>query len=307
MAADAADQLWEIAPAKVNLWLHVVGRREDGYHLLDSLTVFPDVGDLIEAEPSPFLSLTVDGPFAQELGAGLDNLVLRAADGLAKLNAEKQGASAPGAALRLEKRLPVASGVGGGSADAAAALKVLMRLWRRPVDIAALHKLALSLGADVPACLLGPGPVMLRGIGDEVAAAPPVPSFAVLLVNPGAPVSTPKVFAALERRDNPAPPAFTGAASLDELVGFLAQTRNDLEAPARTLAPRIGEALDALNMAAGCHFARMSGSGATCFGLFKTEGAAAQALLSIKAQHPNFWCAVGRVGSSGDLKLDGPI
>ena len=297
MTDSPAGAFAESAWAKVNLWLHVLGRRADGCHLLDSLAVFPDIGDVVEAEPSPFLSLTVDGPFAAELGAGLDNLVLRAADGLGAMLAQSPATPKRlGAALRLEKRLPVAGGIGGGSADAAATLKLLMRLWRRPIDAAALFELAISLGADVPACLLAPEPVMIRGVGEQIAVAPVSPAFALLLVNPGAPLSTPQVFEALAKRDNPPPPDFAPPRHIEGFISFLEHTRNDLEAPALTLAPSVGDALAALRAAPGCRFARMSGSGATCFGVFATLEAARAAEAQIRSAEPSWWLAAGKVG-----------
>ncbi len=285
-----AERLVAPAPAKVNLWLHVVGRRPDGYHLLDSLVVFPRVGDTIEAEPSRFLSLTVDGPFAAELGAGADNIVLRAAEGLAAALGRSDGA-----ALRLVKRLPVASGVGGGSTDAAATLSVLLRLWNARIDVARLHALALSLGADVPACLFAPASVFLRGVGEEIASAPALPGFALLLVNPGAPVATPRVFAALATKENPPPPDLEPPTGLDALVERLEATRNDLEAPAIALAPTIADVLARLRALPFCRFARMSGSGATCFGVFAEEAAARAGERAIREAEPRWWTGVGRV------------
>jgi 4-diphosphocytidyl-2-C-methyl-D-erythritol kinase len=268
----------ELAPAKVNLALHVTGRRADGYHLLDSLVAFARVGDRLEAEPAPGLSLTLAGPFAAALGAGADNSVLAAA---ALLRPPGRGA-----ALRLVKVLPVASGLGGGSADAAAALRLLARLWDRPLPAAGA---VLSLGADVPVCLAG-RPARMRGIGEDLSPVT-LPPFWLALVNPGVPVSTPAVFAALVPKTNPAlpdPPSFPDAAAL---FAWLAAARNDLEPPARVLAPPIEEALSALKAQPGCALARMSGSGATCFGLFATEAPALAAMSALRAARPNWWVA----------------
>lgn len=276
--------LAELAPAKVNLALHVTGRRADGYHLLDSLVAFPATGDRLEAEPAAGLSLTIDGPFARDLGTGRDNLVLRAALLL------RDGAAAPGAALRLTKSLPVASGIGGGSADAAATLRLLARLWSRPLPPRAVQA---ALGADVPACVAGTA-ARMRGIGDELAPLV-LPPFWLVLVNPGVPVATPAVFAALARRDNaplPDPPAFPDA---EALATWLAARRNDLESPAATLAPDIRDALAALAAQPACRLARMSGSGATCFGLFAAAAPALAAAEAIRAARPAWWTAAAPV------------
>jgi 4-diphosphocytidyl-2-C-methyl-D-erythritol kinase len=272
----------ELAPAKVNLALHVTGRRADGMHLLDSLVVFPRLGDLVEAEPAQGLSLAVDGAFARDLGAGADNLVLRAA---ALLRPPGRGA-----ALRLTKSLPVASGLGGGSADAAATLRLLARLWQAPPPPPAA---TLALGADLPVCLAGQ-PARMRGIGEDLTPVA-LPSFWLVLANPGVPVATAAVFADLAGRSNPpmpAPPAFADA---EGLFAFLAAQRNDLEAPAAALAPAIGQALAALAAQPGCRLARMSGSGATCFGLFATEAAALAAAAEIRRAAPAWWVAAAPV------------
>jgi 4-diphosphocytidyl-2-C-methyl-D-erythritol kinase len=278
----------EFAPAKINLHLHVVGRRGDGYHLLDSLVVFAGVGDWLEVSPAPDLSLTVTGPFAAGLAAEADNLVLRAAHGLAEL----AGVRATGA-LVLEKNLPVASGIGGGSADAAAALRLLCRFW----DVApALDGLAQRLGADVPVCLAG-RPAMMSGVGEVLAPAPGLPAAGLVLVNPGIAVATPAVFRARSG-------GFSTSARFPEggwdgtegLVRALSRTRNDLEAPASSLAPPIGDALAALAARPGCLLARMSGSGATCFGLFATAQAARDAAERI---HRDGWWVWGGPMASG--------
>jgi 4-diphosphocytidyl-2-C-methyl-D-erythritol kinase len=269
----------EFAPAKINLHLHVVGRRQDGYHLLDSLVVFAGTGDWLEVAPAPELTLTVTGPFAGGLATEPDNLVLRAARGLANL-----AGTTPTGAIRLEKNLPVASGIGGGSADAAAALRLLCRFWGISPD---LTQLARSLGADVPVCLRS-RPALMSGIGEILAAAPAVPDVGLVLLNPGVAVSTPAVFRA--RTAGFSPPAGFPAAgwpSAEALSQTLAETHNDLEAPARFLAPEIDAALAALANVPGCHIARMSGSGATCFGLFVDSQAARHAAETL--QRDNWW------------------
>jgi 4-diphosphocytidyl-2-C-methyl-D-erythritol kinase len=265
----------EFAPAKVNLHLHVVGRRKDGYHLVDSLVVFTAVGDRLTVSPADGLSLSVTGPFSAGLTAEDDNLVLRAARGLAA-----QAGIRPAARLVLEKNLPVASGIGGGSADAAAALRLLCRFW--DLDSAMPERLAGDLGADVPVCLAG-RPALMSGIGEVLMPAPPLPDVGIVLVNPGVAVATPAVFQA--RRG-----AFSGPARFPDrgwrdvgsLVASLRGYRNDLEAPARLLAPAVSDALQVVSVAPGCLLARMSGSGATCFGLFAEPATARVAVRTIE-------------------------
>jgi 4-diphosphocytidyl-2-C-methyl-D-erythritol kinase len=259
----------ESAPAKLNLALHVVGRRADGYHLLDSLVAFAGIGDEVRLSPGP-LSLRINGPFAAGLDAGEDNLCLRAAR-LARADA----------AIALTKNLPVASGIGGGSADAAAVLRGLAHLGHAPLGAAE------RLGADVPVCLLS-RPARMQGTGEIVTALPGLPTVPLVLVNPGVGVSTPQVFAALQSRDSPPLPPIPGFSNADDLIGWLAQTRNDLQAAAQTVAPVIGQVIDALH-ASGAGFARMSGSGATCFGLYASAGKAREAAGMLK-QHG--WWAV---------------
>lgn len=280
----------ELARAKVNLFLHVRGQRPDGRHTLESLAVFPVVGDILAAETSPRRTLSLGGPFAIDLGAGDDNLVLRAVEALGVLI----GCDA-GAALHLDKRLPVASGIGGGSADAAAALRLTMRLWGVAPDAAALARLALSLGADVPVCLHST-PAMMAGVGELLAAAPGFPAFWLVLVNPMRGLSTASVFHALDRRHNPAgPDAPRRFADIGTLVAWLSRQRNDLEAPARQLLPLVGAVLGALRWQPTCRLARMSGSGATCFGLFATEGEAMAAAAAIRSAEPGWWVAPAAV------------
>jgi 4-diphosphocytidyl-2-C-methyl-D-erythritol kinase len=275
----------EFAPAKINLHLHVVGQREDGYHLLDSLVVFGGAGDWLSVSPADDLSLTVAGPFAAGLASEPDNLVLRAARGLADAAGIR-----PTGALVLEKNLPVASGIGGGSADAAATLRLLCRYWGVAPD---LDGLARALGADVPVCLAG-RPSVMSGIGEVLAPAPPLPMAGLVLVNPGVAVSTPAVFRA--RSDGFSEPARLpgdGWEGIEELVVSLSKARNDLEAPARSLAPAIGDALGVLAAVPGCLLARMSGVGATCFGLFASARAAREAADGIRRD--GWWVWGGRM------------
>lgn len=272
----------EFAPAKVNLTLHVTGQRADGYHLLDSLVVFADVGDRITALPADNLSLTIDGPRAAGLAADADNLVLRAA----------QMMGGRGAALRLTKHLPVSSGIGGGSADAAATLRALARLWQVPLP---RPEAIAILGADVPVCLLGQS-CRMSGVGEHLEPLAALPPVWLVLANPGVPLSTPSVFAALtERRGAPMPASLPRFASTADLAGFLSLQRNDLEAAARGLAPVIGSVLQALAAQEGCLLARMSGSGATCFGLFASATAANAAACAVGQAQAGWWVAAAKV------------
>ncbi|MXY40593.1 MAG: 4-(cytidine 5'-diphospho)-2-C-methyl-D-erythritol kinase [Rhodospirillaceae bacterium] len=283
-AVQPGSPLQAFAPAKINLWLHVTGRRHDGYRELDSLVAFADVGDRLSAAPAGDLTLTVSGPFTPALDA--DNLVLRAARSLAA----HCGVSA-NAALHLEKNLPVAAGIGGGSADAAAALRLCARLWRADIGNTAMARLALDLGADVPACLAGTT-ARMTGIGEKLAPLDPAPPAApAVLVNPGTAVSTGRVFEAL------AGPF--GSAAEDrggDLAARAAANRNDLEVPATALVPEIADVLAALRAAPGLRLARMSGSGATCFGLFAGDAEAAAAARAIAAAHPSWWVAACSIG-----------
>ena len=274
----------ESAPAKVNLFLHVTGRRADGYHTLDSLAVFGPAADALEAAPAPALSLTVEGPFGAALADDADNLVLRAARRLAAAAGIE-----PRAALRLSKHLPVASGIGGGSADAAAALRLLDRLWGLDFGRARLAAVAAGLGADVPVCVPAV-PARMGGIGGELSPAPAMPECGLLLANPGVALETPAVFRA---RSGP----FSAPAALPDrwhdaagMARDLALLRNDLEAPALALCPPVGEVLAALRSLPGCLLARMSGSGATCFAVFAAAAAARQASILLPSA---WWTAAG--------------
>lgn len=293
-SAPAAQGITVPAPAKVNLWLHILGRRDDGYHLIDSLVAFVELGDTLTAAPAERLSLAVDGRFAATLPEPADNLVLRAA----QLLAGAGGATTGGARIGLTKRLPVASGIGGGSADAAAALRALTQLWRLEIGEPALMALALRLGADLPVCLSGV-PCHVGGIGETVAPAPPLPAADLLLVNPGVPLATAAVFAAHAARATPplAPPARWPEPPADAaaLAARLSATRNDLTESATMLVPAVGQALAALAAQPGCLLARMSGSGATCFGLFADRTGAEAAAARIQAAQPGWWVAPTRL------------
>lgn len=276
--------LREFAPAKLNLYLHITGRRADGYHLLDSLVAFADVGDVLEAIPHDTLQLDVKGPFAQGLSAGDDNLVLRAAHALQQALGVTKGAH-----ITLTKQLPVASGIGGGSADAAAALWLLPQLWEVTADAALLDSIALSLGADVPVCLRGQA-ARMSGIGEVVEPVSAWQPLHALLVNPGIAVATKEVFA---RREG----AFRSplAAAITDVDAMCDDTMNDLQRPAIALCPVIGEVLAALQEIHGCQLARMSGSGATCFGIFESEAQAIEAEHMFRIQHPQWWSIATRL------------
>jgi 4-diphosphocytidyl-2-C-methyl-D-erythritol kinase len=279
-----------LAPAKINLYLHVVGRRDDGYHLLDSLVVFADIADEVSARPAPSLTLDVEGPFAGSLaGDAGENLVLRAA----RLLAGRIGVE-PRASLRLVKRLPVASGIGGGSSDAAAALRVLAELWGATLGDADLAELASGLGADVPVCVAA-RPAWLGGIGERLEPAPPLPETGILLVNPLRPLATPAVFKARTGPFSAPARAATLPGDAGGLAAFLATRGNDLAAAAIGLMPEIALVLDRLAALPGALLARMSGSGATCFALFASAEAAAAAARRLAAEQPGWWVAPGRL------------
>ncbi len=281
---------WWQAPAKLNLYLHVLGKRGDGYHLLDSLVAFADIGDRIAAAPATLFSLAIEGPFARDLaGHDTSNLVRLAAEALARRLGRE-----PAVALTLEKNLPVASGIGGGSSDAAATLRALLDLWQAEIDSRALAAIATSLGADVPVCLAA-RPSWLGGIGDEIEAAPALPRAALVLVNPGVPLPTATVFKA-RRGAFSAPRRFAVApGDAAALADLLAERRNDLTAAAIEQVPAIATVLARLGAADGALIARMSGSGATCFALFRTARDAAAAAATLHAAEPSWWVVAGRL------------
>jgi 4-diphosphocytidyl-2-C-methyl-D-erythritol kinase len=279
------------APAKINLTLHVLGRRpEDGYHVLESLVAFAGASDVLALAPGADLALAVSGPTAGPAGPTEDNLVLRAARHLAaRLPGLRHGA------FRLHKRLPVAAGIGGGSSDAAGALRLLARLNGLPVDDPAVIDAARATGADVPVCL-EPRARMMRGAGEEVGGPLGLASLPAVLINPGVPVPTAPVFKALglkvgDRLDGADHPAVAGGLDAGALLDLIAPARNDLEAPALTVAPVIGDALAALRAQGGCRLARMSGSGATVFALFADRHAAVRAARTLRAANPGWWVA----------------
>lgn len=271
--------------AKINLYLHITGRRPDGYHELDSLVVFAGIGDRLTFTPAGSLSLELLGAFATAVPKGPENLILRAAQALAECLGH-----VPGAAIRLEKSLPVAAGLGGGSADAAMSLQALSDLWDRRLAFGEEMLLATQLGADVPVCLYG-RPAFVGGMGERLVRAPPLPAAWLVLVNPGVPLPTSEVFRAHDG-------AFSRSAGWRDVVPdapslaqMLSARRNDLEAPARMLAPEVDLVLDSLDGEPGCLLARLSGSGATCFGLFANRDEAAAAAARISERAPGWWVA----------------
>ncbi|HEX4078968.1 MAG TPA: 4-(cytidine 5'-diphospho)-2-C-methyl-D-erythritol kinase [Rhizomicrobium sp.] len=280
------------APAKVNLCLHVGGRRPDGYHNLESLVAFVSAGDEIRLEHDRAFSLSVSGPFGAELPVGEDNLVFRAARLLAGKTVTGKGAR-----IHLEKNLPLASGLGGGSADAAAVLRGLVQLWNLDVGQDVLRGIASSLGADIPVCLAST-PAWMEGKGEIITLLPPLPGPWLLLVNPRVPVPTAAVFAGLRQRRGQgtrcpsAPFADTSA-----LVHFLRTTTNDLEAPARAIAPVIDDVLDEIGRLPDVLLVRMSGSGATCFGMFESE-CVDRAMRFLIAKRPDWWIQAATLASA---------
>lgn len=287
MTGEAPGALRLAAPAKVNLYLHVTGRRVDGYHLLDSLIAFTALSDQLELGPADGMRLAVEGAFADNAGPLDDNLVLRAARALADAAKVDKGMAG-----RLVKNIPAAAGLGGGSADAAAALRGLMRLWDIPRDAVDLPSLALELGADIPVCLAA-GSSFVGGVGEQIEAAPALPKAGLLLVNPGVALATPSVFAG--RRGGFSPPGRFSESppSVEALARLLGERDNDLTEAAIRLAPVIADVLATLESAPGCHLARMTGSGATCFGLFDDEAAAAGAASALKRD--DWWVWATRI------------
>lgn len=284
------------APAKINLTLHVTGRRPDGYHELDSLVTFAPVGDRLWISDAEVSAITVEGPEAAGVPADMDNLALRAAVTVM---------GARGVALTLDKRLPVASGIGGGSSDAAAAVRgalVLLegdahtRLAAGP-DILRETRFRplLDIGADLSMCLL-PRPLRAEGIGEEIGFVP-LPPLPAVLVNPRVSVSTPDVFRRISRRDNsPMPEMLPRFPDIAAAIDWLTGQRNDLQEAARGIAPEIDAVQTALAATDGCGLARMSGSGATCFGLYQDEHTARIAAAQLSLKHPGWWVVEALLG-----------
>ena len=292
--------LAESAPAKVNLTLRVLRRRADGYHDIESLVTFAGVGDRLALMPGDDLTLHVEGPSAAQSGAAADNLVIKAARALAaRLTNLRLGA------FHLEKNLPVAAGLGGGSADAAAALRLLARANKLRSDDPRLFDAACATGADVPVCL-EPRPRVMRGIGEILSAPLALPQVPALLVNPGVGVPTKLVFSGWSASAKSAMATGAGAAAdisalakiqnERQFVDWLAREVNDLEAPAIAVAPAIAEVLVSLRNLSGCRLARMSGSGATCFGVFSSHAETAAAGDMLRARFPHWWIGETALG-----------
>jgi len=269
-----------LAPAKINLTLHVVGQRDDGYHLLDSLVVFAEFGDRLSLEPERPLAVSITGPQSAGLASERDNLILRAARLLGATHGH----------FTLQKALPVASGMGGGSSDAAAALRLLTK--HSGQSLPGTER-AMTLGADLPVCLAAPAPQRMRGLGEQVCAVDRVPALWMLLVNPGQGLSTPSVFKALDEKHNPAMASkLPGWASIQELCEWLRHQRNDLQVPACRVVPQIAHVLDAISAQPGCLLARMTGSGATCFGVFADPHSLSDAAAAL--DHPGWFVQATR-------------
>ncbi|MEI2297815.1 4-(cytidine 5'-diphospho)-2-C-methyl-D-erythritol kinase [Ensifer sp. MJa1] len=283
--------LTRAAPAKINLALHVVGQRADGHHLLESLVTFADRGDRIALSPADEDRFTLSGAFAAELPLAANdqggNLVLKARDLLRQELRSSDPAAAGPVHLHLEKNLPVASGIGGGSADAAATLHGLMELWGATLAPSRLQAIALALGADVPMCLDGT-PLLAKGIGEQITRLDDFPVLPMVLVNPLVGVSTPVVFRTLENKTNPSLVLNKGMQTAAEWLAAIATMRNDLQPPALRLQPVIADVCQALTDA-GAQLVRMSGSGATCFGIFDSTDRCALAARTLSVAQPGWY------------------
>lgn len=280
------------APAKLNLSLHVCGKRADGYHLLDSLVVFTQWGDTLSVALSDTLELHQAGPFASHTGSQSDNIVLRAARALQNFANISNGAS-----VWLDKQIPVGAGLGGGSSDAASTLQLLCRLWNVVPPQAELEALAIRLGADVPACLAAT-PLRMQGVGEQITPVVNLPELWVLLVNAGHSLLTADVYRAYVPHDYIPAPQMPPAPDSASLIEYLLACRNDLEPAALSLCPEIAVVLEQIVQNEGCLLARMCGSGATCFGLFTSEEVMQQAAQKMHKQKPGWWITPTRVSSN---------
>jgi len=281
------------APAKINLFLHVGDKRADGYHDLVSLIAFADTGDWLEVRDAKRQSLSITGPFADALKDETDNLVLKAARAL-DVWAEERGHKTSPVELILEKNLPIAAGIGGGSSDAAAVLHLLAEHWSLPIPIDELESIGKAMGADVPVCLRG-CPTLVSGMGEILSPAPELPAFSLVLVNPGIEVPTKRIFNTISVRSGTVPPPFPPRfESARTFAMFLDGLFNDLAAPAKAIAPVIMSAEGALVATEGCLIARMSGSGATCVGLYEKDEDAVAAAAKIGQANPSWWVKAAR-------------
>ena len=279
------------APAKINLCLHITGQRDDGYHLIDSLVSFGAAYDEIDISVGSTLSLTVDGPESNGVPTDKTNLVLRAAELVAK---------GRGAAFSLTKNLPAASGIGGGSADAAAAFRGALAHWGATEiaqaasgDQQEIYDKLVALGADIPMCLSS-RPLRARGVGDKIELVDGIPNLPVVIANPRIPVSTPSIFANLKNRENPPlPDTLPDWENVGVFCEWLMTTRNDLQETAIALHPGISTVLDRLGKLPGALISRMSGSGATCFAVFESGNAATDAMEKLKTDNPKWWVTGG--------------
>ncbi len=294
MALTHTKTLTIFAPAKINLFLHVIDRRADGLHLLDSLVAFADIGDQITIESAPEFSFVVEGPFAnsfagqeQSSHADSENIIVRAAHALSNLSGHKLDCK-----ITLNKNLPLASGIGGGSSDAASVIWGLMKRWAIPPQAPFLKDLLLALGADVPVCYACQA-TMMRGIGEELAPLRNFPEAPIVLVNPMVTCSTAEIFRALVRQPCDYVDVPEGFSDIYQLTAFLAETENHLYPPALQKLPVLADVLQALSAAEQSLLARMSGSGATCFAIFDNEQAAAAAAQKLAADHPGWWVKQG--------------
>ena len=277
------------APAKINLCLHVVGRRRDNYHLISSLVVFLDVFDIVSATESPVLKLNLKGPFAKHLRSGDNNSVIRAAKGLQKLSGITKGAE-----ITLTKNLPISAGIGGGSADSAATIKLLLELWGVNIAEKRIMQLGQSLGADVPICLTAK-PAFVSGIGEKIKIIQRFPKIWVLLVNPGKGVLTKKIFNDFGRQYSEYLLMRSAPFSIRGLIQFLKTSNNDLTLLATRYVPEIKKILKDIGATKGCLISRMSGSGATCFGIFSDKQNVIKAKKTLLQSNPNYWVACGQV------------
>ena len=293
MSREEDGSVVEKAPAKINLALHVTGRRDDGYHELDSLVAFASVSDCIRICPAECDSFDIDGPFSGELKNGSENLVTKARD----LLRERAGTGGP-VHVQLTKNLPVASGIGGGSADAAAALRALVRIWQLDMGRPELARTGLLLGADVPVCIYGRA-CRMSGIGQNISPIEGFSGLFAVLVNPGVSISTRDIFNRLELQpgqpDGQPLPAFNASQSGASWLTWLERTSNSLQPVAIEQAPPVSHALEALAQIAACRLARMSGSGATCFGLFDSMAEARKSAAQLAGQHQDWWVKAVRL------------
>ena len=272
-----------LAPAKINLFLHITGKRPDGYHLLQSVVVFVNIGDRLTFTRHDSLFIDVTGPYAGDVCAPRDNLIYKAAVALGENYRHP-----PRGQILLEKNLPVASGMGGGSSDAATTLKGLSQLWGLPEEFDRMQKIAATLGADVPACLMR-RPVWMEGVGEKMMRLPDMPDLHMVLVTPAVATPTPEVFRQFRGKISP-PIQFIGRRkSMGEWIADLKLYRNDLTEAAIAVSPDIKIALQSIRETSGCQVARLSGSGATCFGIYDTDAAAKAAVNKLRQQHPDWW------------------